>query len=117
MQHMEKLKVLYVTSGNRPYEKTIENDLKSMQALVGGYIELIRIDDNSVIVCNEDARLVNMPLNRILFRRKFGEPIDILGNFFICQHKMNDKDLYSLTDSQIKEYSQKFEYPIVEINA
>lgn len=40
--------------------------LESLQAVVGGYIELWAIDGAAAFLCNEEGRLNGMPLNRFV---------------------------------------------------
>lgn len=43
------------------------NDLKTLQGIVGGYIEIVRIIDTSIImICNEEGKLDGLPFNFIL---------------------------------------------------
>lgn len=46
------MKVLIVKPGKRPYEADIDGSLESMQAIVGGYIEVVYpFDDPVALVC------------------------------------------------------------------
>jgi hypothetical protein len=44
-------------------ELTGKDDLRAMQAAVGGYIELIRLSENLLMYVNEEGMLRNMPHN------------------------------------------------------
>lgn len=44
-------------------ECEIENDLKTLQRIVDGYIETVSIGNNIVIICNEEGRLRDLPYN------------------------------------------------------
>ena len=63
------MKVLIVEQGKKPYVKDIENNLESMQKIVGGYIETIYPfdDENVVLVCNEEGKMNGLPLNRAIY--------------------------------------------------
>lgn len=37
--------------------------LEELQFFVGGLIEILDIDENKVLVCNEEGRLKNLPIN------------------------------------------------------
>lgn len=40
---------------NKPFEvKEIENNLETLQQLVGGYIEVVPYKDNIAIICDEE---------------------------------------------------------------
>ena len=59
------LTVLMVEPGKAPYQAAIGADLKSLQQVVGGYIESIApYDDPVAIVCNEEGKLEQLPFNR-----------------------------------------------------
>ena len=57
-------------------------------------------------VCNDEGKLNNMPLNRLL------EDYDSLaGSFFVCG--LRDGDFTSLTDEQFKRYEKLYHDPII----
>ena len=78
------MNVLMVEPGKAPYETQIGDDLQSMQALVGGYLEAVYPFEQPVaLVCCESGKLDGLPLNRAL-RDADGDIYDIVaGNFFI----------------------------------
>ena len=57
------MKILYKEPGKAPEIREIENDLKPMQELVGGYIETVRLGDDILIVCNEMGKFDCMDPN------------------------------------------------------
>ncbi len=98
------MRVLIVEPKKEPYVKEIQNDLKSMQEVVGGYIEIIEIDKNIVIVDNEEGKCIPLDGNR-----RIG--IDIIaGTFFVCGSDDNG-NLLSLTDNEIEKYYERFKEP------
>lgn len=96
-----KIKVLLVEPGLPPAVKEIGNDLASLQAEVGGLIECISFPNGCVVVCNEEAKLAEMPPNR-----RLGADI-ICGPFFVCDTTRSG-EFCSLSKSKIAEYSQLF---------
>lgn len=42
----------------------VPNELKALQDLVGGYIECVTLYDD-VIICNEEGRLLGLPINEL----------------------------------------------------
>lgn len=64
--------------------------LKELQAVVGGYIENLRIDDNRIMVLNEDGKSMHLPYNSqatllvssILLNWDY-----IVGDVIICEDK------------------------------
>lgn len=75
------MKILYKEPGKAPEIREIENDLKPMQELVGGYIEMVRLGDDILIVCNEMGKFDCMDPNFYV------EAIDdlIVGPAFFCR--------------------------------
>ena len=78
------MRILKVEPGKAPYETQIGDDLQSMQALVGGYIQAVYPFEQPVaLVCCESGKLDGLPLSRAL-RDSDGDIYDIVaGNFFI----------------------------------
>lgn len=90
----------------------IDHTLEAMQELVGGYIEAIPLDDEVVIVCNEEGKLMGLQPNRGLYHD--GELVDILqGTFFICAAPLDREDFAGLTDEQAEYYATMFRHPEV----
>ena len=73
----EKIKVLYKTAGKTMREKTIPNTLEVCQELVGGYIEIVPLMPDIILVCNEEGRLKKLPDNSFAGR-------NLVGDWFIC---------------------------------
>ena len=97
--------VLIVEPHKLPYKKSIVNDYKSMQKIVGGLIETVPLlEDNSVIlICNEEGKILNLSLNR-----EIGYDI-IAGTFIIAGDDYDNGEFISLTDEQIEKYKERFD--------
>ena len=104
------LTVLMVEPGKAPYQAAIGADLKSLQQVVGGYIESISpYDDPVAIICNEEGKLEQLPFNRGL-RDESGNLYDyIAGNFMIVG--LGEENFTSLPPEYIEKYSQLFAQP------
>lgn len=78
------MKILVVEPGQIPYETEILQSLGAMQALVGGTIQAVYPFPESVaLVCNDEGKMLGLPLNRTLCDWETGEPYDIVaGTFF-----------------------------------
>jgi len=98
----KKIKVLIVKPMKEPYPAEVENTLKGLQKAVGGYIETVYLEDNVVLVCNEEGKLIGLPGNR-----SFGNDI-IAGTFFVVGSN-DDGDFVSLTEDKIRQYSDRFQ--------
>jgi hypothetical protein len=46
----------------------VSDSLENLQKTVGGYIETVTLDNGVVLICNEEARLRDMPYNFTLRR-------------------------------------------------
>ena len=99
------MNVLIIEPEKAPREAEIGSDLKSMQDIVGGYIEAIYpYDDPVTLVCNEEGKLIGLPLNRKI------EDFDIIaGNFFICG--LSEDSFASLSPDLMEKYKDKFAQP------
>lgn len=86
------MKVIIVEPGEEPYTKEINNELKDMQNIVGGYIEIVPLFHDIVLVCNEEGILLNLPYNRFI------KGNEIFGTFFICKNEA--PELTGLTDEE-----------------
>lgn len=60
------MKVLYKEPGKAPRSLVIPNDLKTLQDLVGGYIETVRVADSAVLIMNEEGKLRGLAPNFFL---------------------------------------------------
>lgn len=94
------IRVLVVEPKRPPYVSEIENTLEGQQRAVEGYIEYL-YDDDAIIVCNEEGKLIGMEGCRRI------EGDVIVGPFFIAGD--GGENLCSLTDEQIEKYSKRFE--------
>ena len=105
----EMMKVVMVEPNKPAYITEIEHSLKGMKEAVGGLIEPIYYLDEprTVMVGNEEAKLIGLEGNR-----RFGERI-VAGPFFICGEKMTEDgmDFCSLSDELCEKYVQKFAVP------
>ena len=106
----EKIRVLIVEPMEGPYEKWIDNSLKSLQAEVGGWIQAVYpFEEEVAIICNEEGKLNGMPPNRALYDEN-GRLYDIIhGNFIIAG--LAEDDFGSLTDEQIEQFTEYYRTP------
>ena len=97
----EQIRVLVVAPLQKPVIKMIENTLEAQQEIVEGDIEYINIEDDSVLVCNEEGKLMNLQANR-----RVG--YDVIAGIFFIAHDDGSEYLKSLTDVQIEKYMERF---------
>ena len=104
------MNVLMVEPGKAPYEMQIGDDLQSMQALVGGYLEAVYPFEQPVaLVCRESGKLDGLTLNRAL-RDADGDIYDIVaGSFFIVG--LGESDFIDLPHELAERFAEQFRQP------
>lgn len=60
---MADINVIVKEPGKAPARLTVANDLKVLQDLVGGYIEVVTLCTDLVVICNEEGLLLDLPYN------------------------------------------------------
>ena len=100
----EQIRVLKVEPGRLPEEITMPNTLEAFQAAVGGYIEVLDLGGDAVLVCNEEGKLAGLPANR----RVCGDTI--AGTFLITGSA--DGEFCFLSDEDAAHYAKEFEQPM-----
>ena len=107
------MRIIIVEGGKRPYEAELEHDLESMRRCVGGNIEVVYEPGgrDAALICNDEGKLLNLPLNRAL-RDEEGEIYDIIaGTFFVCGAPPDSESFTSLTDEQVNYWLIRFAKP------
>ena len=106
------MRVLIVEPGCAPYEKEIASSLAQMQAIVGGTIQAIHpFAEPVALICNDEAKLLGMPLNRALYDGE-GRIYDVVaGTFFLCGVSPDSSEFTSLEDAQIQRFKRRFRWP------
>lgn len=96
------MQIVYVEPHRAPYVSEIEYDISAEQRAVGGLIEIIGNGDGTLLVCNDEGRLLGLEGNR---RIRDGNSI-IAGPFFIVGD--GGEDFRSLTESEVTRYMDRF---------
>ena len=113
------MRVLIVEPGHRPEVKEIDGSLKSLQGIVGGLIQSVPFYDEPAVVlgCNDEGRLLGLPLNRALYEPGSSVPYDIIsGTFFLCGAPSDSDHFESLTDEQVQHCMERFAMPEIFLN-
>ena len=103
-----EIKVLKVSPRKAPEVVTLINELEELQKAVSieadyvGLIEIIAIDDDTCLLCNEEGKLINLPPNR-----RVGHDV-ICGSFYILGESSESGELCSLSDMDIEKYKAIF---------
>ena len=106
------MQVVVVEPKKKPVVQEIGDSLEAMKKIVGGPIEAVYpFDEPVALICNEEGKLLNLPLNRAL-RDDEGNVYDIIsGTFFLCAAPQDSDRFTSLTDQQVKTYMERFDRP------
>ena len=106
------MRIIVVEPLEKPTVRDIGSDLESMQQILGGSIEAVYpFDEPVVLICNEEGKLLNLPLNRAL-RDSRGDVYDVIaGTFFLCAAPPDSEHFESLTDRQVETYLERFAMP------
>lgn len=114
---MAEITALYIVPDHRPMVVTFEDELANYQALVGGYIEALGLNDHTDIICNESAKLEGMLPNRMLqygdfdgIEGKGSRDFNLIHGSFLVVGADNEKGVWkSLTPEQVEKYSARFQ--------
>ena len=66
-------------------------ELEEMQEIIGGYIEIVRLNDGRIIIVNEDGLNLNLPVNieaTNILRRDHSTTQYIVGTAIVCNADM-----------------------------
>lgn len=81
--------ILYTTDGGRrivtPSNGT-DFSLEELQGFVGGYIEIIGLGNNRLVIVNEEGKILGLPKNIFVTKiiQSAGRQDIIVGNVLIC---------------------------------
>ena len=102
---MNQYRVVYVEPGKPAVEKKIGTKLEDLQETVGGLIECIYAhNDGTLIVGNDEAKLLSMEGNRRLDSGSI-----IAGPFFVIGEA--GENFRSLMDAEVSRYLQVYAEP------
>ena len=111
------MKVIVIEPQKKPVVRNINSGLEAMQKIVGGSIEAVYpFHEPVALICNEEGKLLNLPLNRAL-RDGDGAVYDIIfGTFFLCAAPPDSDRFEGLNDQQVKTYLDRFALPEIFLN-
>lgn len=116
---IEMVRVIVCRPGEKAILEEIDDNLESMQSVVGGYIEEYqpfhddndpRVDDVTIF-CNEEGKLNRLSPSRAI-EGENGQLLDVIaGPFFICYAPIASETIQSLPDDLEQRFKDKFELP------
>ena len=102
-QEENMLAVVFVEPHKKPVVRKLRNEYEDISRAVGGLIEHIYQEDGTILVANEESKLLGMDGNR---RIHDGKSI-LAGPFFVVGD--DGEDYRSLTEEEIKKYMERFD--------
>ena len=105
-----EITVLMVEPRKAPVVTSLTNNLDSLQKAVSigadyqGLIEIIGIEENVALLCNEEGKLIGLEGNRRIGR-------DIITGVFYVVGVNDEGDLASLPQEKIQQYTERFREP------
>ncbi len=108
----EMIRVILCKPNERAQVIEIEDSLEAMQETVGGWIEeYMPFEDEVAVVCNEEGKLMGLPLSRAITDED-GRLQDIIaGDFFLAYAPVNSEKFLSMPPELEKKYLEKFDLP------
>lgn len=65
--------------------------LEEMQTAVGGYVEIIELDDKQSMILNEEGKMLDLEYNEVadeIFHRYFSTFDYIVGDVIVCENSL-----------------------------
>ena len=106
------INVLLCKAGERAELVEIRDSLESFQEVVGGMIEeYMPFEDDVALVCNDEGKMLGLPLNRAI-EGEDGKIMDVIaGDFFICYAPIESEKFLSLPPELAEKYKEMFDWP------
>ena len=110
IEENNKMNVLIVEPDKAPYMKEIDNDLKTLQEVVGGLIQVTYPYEDLVgIICNEECKINGLQLNRAIYDGENNITDIIAGTFIVAE--LTDDDFCGLSPELSQKFKDMFKYP------
>lgn len=102
-----RMRVLVFRPEEPPVVQEVDNTLESMQKLVGGYIDLLTVDNDrfgGIDLCvNDEGRVANLPYC-ITVKTANGNTHRIFGTAFLLRHDSEGESM-GLRDEDIEKWN------------
>ena len=83
------IKAYFMRTGYQGYFGEIQNTLETKQAYVGGLIQVVSINGVADLICNEEGKLLHLPVNRA-FVDDNGEVLDVIVGDILDHVKLSE---------------------------
>ena len=110
LSEKKMLDVLLVKPNEPPQNISIGAELKDLQEAVDGSIDAVYpFADPVAIICNDEGKLMGLPLNRAL-RDEDGQMYDTIAGTFLVVG-LGEEDFASLSPEMAQKYEEHFHQP------
>ncbi len=102
---MAKNALVITTAGEMSIIDLAENELATLQAKVGGWVQMVDLNDNLTLWCNEEGKLEGLPLNRYateLWESVYGKTDIIVGDIVLTGGADDEGETLGLSDLKIE---------------
>lgn len=96
-----QIRVIVKEVGKHPTVKEIKNELEVFKSLVGGYIEVVRVTPEILMICNEEGKMQGLPPN-------FSTGHDVIVGTAVFVAFDGSEDFAGLSDYQVLEIMELF---------
>lgn len=112
---MAKIKCVFKAPGGPAYNTEIRDQLREYQFLVDGYVETITLSNGTVVVFNEEGKLIGMEKNFYLKDKNTGRLVD-----YVCGPAIfvgaEDGEFTSISDEAAEEICKALNFqPTLEV--
>ena len=92
------MRAIIKSPGRRPGVIEMENILRAMQKIVGGYIEVVTLTTNSALICNKDSIALGLAENVDFLGVKIRGTLLIVG--------VDGEEFCDLSDAGVRQWMQ-----------
>ena len=111
IQEPKEITVLMVPNGKPPKPQTVENSMRAINRMMGGFVEIYPLEIPTVIIWIRRKQFDKTEINRMIYDEKGHYRQTAYGDFFLCNLSENGQYFESLTPEQVRKYTQRFERP------
>ena len=111
IQEPKEITVLMVPNRKPPKPQTVENSMRAINRMMGGFVEIYPLEIPTVIIWIRRKQFDKTEMNRMIYDEKGHYRQTAYGDFFLCNLSENGQYFESLTLEQIRKYTQRFERP------
>lgn len=111
IQEPKEITVLMVPNRKPPKPQTVENSMRAINRMMGGFVEIYPLENRTVIIWIRRKQFDKTEMNRKIDDEKGHYRQTACGDFFLCNLSENGQYFESLTLEQIRKYTQRFERP------